>query len=313
MAIAFVFPGQGSQSPGMGKDLAENFSVSRQVFEEVDDALGFPLSRLCFEGPAEELQLTENTQPAILSVSVAAYRALESNGFPKPAFVAGHSLGEYSALVAAGVLSLSDAVKTVRQRGRYMQEAVPVGIGAMAAVMGAELSDIEKVCKDVSGDQVCSPANINAPNQVVIAGNANAIDRAIEGLKEVGAKRVVKLNVSAPFHCALMKPAQDRLEKDLEQLSFSEAIVPVVTNVDAAVTKDPAVIRDSLVRQVSSPVRWLESMRLLIDQGVQTFVEVGPGKVLSGLMRQISRDVNCFNVEDTVSLQAAVEKASANS
>ena len=313
MAIAFVFPGQGSQSPGMGKDLVENFSVSRQVFEEVDDAVGFPLSRLCFEGPAEELQLTENTQPAILSVSVAAYRALESNGFPKPAFVAGHSLGEYSALVAAGVLRLSDAVKTVRQRGRYMQEAVPVGIGAMAAVMGAELSDIEKVCKDVSGDEVCSPANINAPNQVVIAGNANAIDRAIEGLKEVGAKRVVKLNVSAPFHCALMKPAQDRLEKDLGQLSFSEAMVPVVTNVDAAVTKDPAVMRDSLIRQVSSPVRWLESMRLLIDQGVQTFVEIGPGKVLSGLMRQISRDVNCFNVEDTASLQAAVEKASANS
>ena len=313
MAIAFVFPGQGSQSPGMGKDLAENFSVSRQVFEEVDDALGFSLSRLCFEGPAEELQLTENTQPAILSVSIAAYRALEATGFPAPAFVAGHSLGEYSALVAAGVLSLSDAVKTVRQRGRYMQEAVPVGVGAMAAVMGAELSDIEKVCNDVRGEEVCSPANINAPNQIVIAGHATAIDRAIDGLKEIGAKRVVKLNVSAPFHCALMKPAQDRLEKDLEQLSFSEARVPVVTNVDAAVTKDPAAMRDSLVRQVSSPVRWLESMRLLIDQGVQTFVEVGPGKVLSGLMRQINRDVPCFNVEDAASLQAAMEKAAAHS
>ncbi|HEX7296264.1 MAG TPA: ACP S-malonyltransferase [Pyrinomonadaceae bacterium] len=313
MAIAFLFPGQGSQSPGMGKDLADKFSVSRQVFEEVDDALGFSLSRLCFEGPAEELQLTENTQPAILSVSVAAFRALEDTGFPPAAFVAGHSLGEYSALVAAGVLSLSDAAKTVRQRGRYMQEAVPVGTGAMAAVMGSELSEIEKVCKSVSGDQVCAPANINAPNQVVIAGDASAIDRAIEGLKEVGAKRVVKLNVSAPFHCALMKPAQDRLEKDLDQLSFREAKIPVVTNVDAAVTKDPAVMRDSLIRQVSSPVRWLESMRLLIDQGVQTFVEIGPGKVLSGLMRQISRDVNYFNVEDAASLQAAVEKASANS
>lgn len=297
----------------MGKDLADNYSVSRQVFEEVDDALGIPLSRLCFEGPAEELQLTENTQPAILAVSIAAYRALEANGFGAPAFVAGHSLGEYSALVAAGVLSLPDAVKTVRARGRYMQEAVPVGVGAMAAVMGAELDDIEKVCRDVRGDEVCSPANINSPNQVVIAGHATAIDRAIEALKEIGAKRVIKLNVSAPFHCALMKPAQDRLEKDLEQLLFSEATTPVVTNVDAAITSDPAVMCTSLIRQVSSPVRWLESMRLLFDQGVQTFIEVGPGKVLSGLMRQISRDVNCFNVEDAASLQAAVEKASANS
>jgi [acyl-carrier-protein] S-malonyltransferase len=300
----------------MGKDLAENFSASRQVFEEVDDALGFSLSRLCFEGPAEELQLTENTQPAILSVSVAAYRALEANGFPFPAFVAGHSLGEYSALVAAGVLSLSDAVKTVRARGRYMQEAVPVGVGAMAAVMGAELSDIEKVCKEVSGDEVCSPANINAPNQVVIAGHATAIDRAIEALKGIGAKRVVKLNVSAPFHCALMKPAQDRLAKDLEQLSFSTARTPVVTNVDARPTTTVSWLRDRLIRQVSSPVLWLESMSFLIMQRAQvieTFFEVGPGKVLSGLMRQISRDVNCFNVEDAASLRAAVEKAAAHS
>ena len=313
MAIACVFPGQGSQYPGMGKDLAENFSASRQVFEEVDDALGFPLSRLCFEGPAEDLQLTENTQPAILSVSVAAYRALEANGLPEPAFVAGHSLGEYSGLVAAGVLTLSDAVKTVRARGRYMQEAVPVGVGAMAAVIGAKLSDIEKVCREVSGEEVCSPANINAPNQIVIAGHATAIDRAVEALKEVGAKRVVKLNVSAPFHCALMKPAQDRLAKDLEQLSFSDAKASVVTNVDAVATKDPAVLRDSLIRQVSSPVRWFQSMSFLIDEGIRTFAEVGPGKVLSGLMRQISRDVNCFNVEDVAGLRAAVEKAAAHS
>lgn len=297
----------------MGKDLAESFSVSRQVFEEVDDALGFSLSRLCFEGPAEELQLTENTQPAILSVSVAAFRALESNGFPAPSFVAGHSLGEYTALVAAGVLGLGDAVKTVRARGRYMQEAVPVGLGAMAAVMGAELSDIEKVCKNVGGEEVCSPANINSPNQVVIAGHATAIDRAVDAMKEIGAKRVVKLNVSAPFHCALMKPAQDRLAADLEQLTFGEAKFPVVTNVDAAVTTDPLMLRDSLIRQVSSPVRWFESMRSLVDHGVQTFVEVGPGKVLSGLMRQINRDVNSFNVEDAASLQAAVEKATTNS
>ena len=291
----------------MGKDLAENFSVSRQVFEEVDDALGFSLSRLCFEGPAEELQLTQNTQPAILSVSIAAYSALEASGFPTPAFVAGHSLGEYSALVAAGALSLRDAVRTVRARGRYMQEAVPVGIGAMAAVLGAELSAIERVCESVRGAEVCSPANINAPNQVVIAGHATAIDRAVDAMKEAGAKRVVKLNVSAPFHCALMKPAQDRLAADLEQLGFEDVTIPVITNVDAAITQKGRELRDALIRQVSSPVRWLDSMKLLIDQGVDTFFEVGPGKVLVGLMRQISREVNCSNVEDTASLQTAVQ------
>ena len=313
MAIACIFPGQGSQYPGMGKDLDESFAASRQVFEEVDDALGFSLSRLCFEGPAEELQLTENTQPAILSVSIAAFRALEASGFPQPDFVAGHSLGEYSALVAAGVLNLSDAVKTVRARGRYMQEAVPVGVGAMAAVLGAELNDIERVCETVREGEVCSPANINAANQVVIAGHATAIDRAMEAMKEVGAKRVVKLNVSAPFHCALMKPAQDRLSVDLQELVFGEARTPVVTNVDALVTIEPAKLRDALIRQVSSPVKWLDSMRLLIDQGVKTFVEVGPGKVLAGLMRQISREVDCLNVENAESLRATVNKITVHS
>lgn len=307
-AVAYVFPGQGSQYPGMGKDLAENFSVARQVFEEVDDALGFKLSRLCFEGPAEELQLTENTQPAILTVSIATARSLEANGFPVPNFVAGHSLGEYSALVAAGAISLVDAVRTVRSRGQYMQEAVPLGVGAMAAVLGAELSEIERVCAQVSEGEICSPANINAPNQVVIAGHATAIDRAVEGMKEIGAKRVVKLNVSAPFHCALMKPAQDRLAVDLKQLAFNELQVPVVTNVDARITKDAGEVCDALIRQVSSPVRWLQSMTLLIEQGVGTFVEVGPGKVLSGLMRQIKREANCFNVEDAASLQATQAK-----
>jgi [acyl-carrier-protein] S-malonyltransferase len=222
-------------------------------------------------------------------------------------------LGEYSALVAAGVLSLGDAVTTVRARGRYMQEAVPVGVGAMAAVLGAELSDIENVCEAVSGQEVCAPANINSPNQVVIAGHAAAVERAMEALKEVGAKRVVKLNVSAPFHCELMKLAQDHLARDLEQLSFSTANMPVVTNVDAKVTSDPVTLRDSLVRQVSSPVRWLESMRLLIGQGAQTCVEVGPGKVLSGLMRQINREVNCLNVEDASGLRAMVTKVTAHS
>jgi len=300
--MALVFPGQGSQSPGMGKELAENFPVARQVFEEADDALGFAISRLCFEGPAEDLQLTENTQPAILTVSVAAFRAMQETGMAAPGFVAGHSLGEYSALVAAGALSLSDAVRTVRARGRYMQEAVPVGTGAMAAVIGGELDAIERICAEARGDQVCSIANFNSPNQSVIAGNTEAVDRAVEMLSGV-ARKVVKLKVSAPFHCALMKPAQDRLAADLAALSFNEPAIPVVTNVDARATTAPDELRDALVRQVSAPVRWVESMQLLIAGGVDTFVEAGPGKVLSGLMRQISRDVKMLNVEDAASLE----------
>ncbi len=304
-----IFPGQGSQSPGMGKELFEKFPVARQVFEEADDALGFSISRLCFEGPAEDLQLTENTQPAILTVSVAAFRVLMEAGMAAPAFVAGHSLGEYSALVAAGALKLPDGVRTVRARGRYMQEAVPVGTGAMAAVIGGELSEIQRVCEEaspnVSNGQVCSVANHNSPNQIVIAGNTEAVDRAIEVLKGI-AKRVIKLNVSAPFHCTLMKPAQDRLAPDLEQLVFNEPAMPVITNVDGRATTAPDQLRDALVRQVSSPVRWVESMQLLMQQGVETFVEVGPGKVLSGLMRQISRDVKTLNVEDAASLEATL-------
>jgi [acyl-carrier-protein] S-malonyltransferase len=300
---AIVFPGQGSQSPGMGKELAERFAVAREVFEEADEALGFPISRLCFDGPAENLQLTENTQPAILTVSVAAFRAMKEAGIGAPAFVAGHSLGEYSALVAAGALQLSDAVRTVRARGRYMQGAVPVGTGAMAAVIGGELGEIERVCAEARGNQVCSVANSNSPNQVVIAGNTEAVDRAVELLNGV-AKRVIKLKVSAPFHCALMKPAQDRLAPDLERLTFNEPTVPIVINVDARVTTAPDQLRDALIRQVSAPVRWLESMQLLMQQGVDTFVEVGPGKVLSGLMRQISREAKMLNVEDAGSLEA---------
>jgi [acyl-carrier-protein] S-malonyltransferase len=303
LRIGFVFPGQGSQAPGMGKDLAEKFPVARQVFEEADDALGFPISRLCFEGPAEDLQLTENTQPAILTVSVAAFRAGIEEGIGAPAFVAGHSLGEYSALVAAGTLSLSDAVRTVRARGRYMQEAVPVGTGAMAAVLGGELSEIQRICEEVTQGQVCSVANLNSPGQVVIAGNTEAVDRAVQGLSGV-AKRVIKLKVSAPFHCALMKPAQDRLAADLERLEFNKPAMPVVTNVDARATTAPDELRDALVRQVSAPVRWVDSMQLLIEQSVGTFVEAGPGKVLSGLMRQINRDVKMLNVEDAASLEA---------
>lgn len=302
-SAAMVFPGQGSQSPGMGKELADNVPAARQVFEEADEALGFAISRLCFEGPAEDLQLTENTQPAILTVSVAAFRAMMALGISAPAFVAGHSLGEYSALVAAGALSLSDAVRTVRARGRYMQEAVPVGTGAMAAVIGAELGDIQRICEETSENQVCSIANFNSPGQAVIAGNTEAVDRAVERLQAV-AKRVIKLKVSAPFHCALMKPAQDRLAQDLERLDFKEPAMPVVTNVDARATTAPDELRDALVRQVSAPVRWVDSMQLLIEQSVDTFVEVGPGKVLSGLMRQISRDVKTLNVENAASLES---------
>jgi len=287
----------------MGRELFEKSTAARQVFEESDDALGFAISRLCFEGPAEELQLTENTQPAILAVSVAAFRAMAESGIGAPAFVAGHSLGEYSALVAAGALRLSDAVRTVRARGRYMQEAVPVGTGAMAAVIGGELSDIQRVCEETRGEEVCSVANMNSPNQVVIAGNTEAVDRAIEALKRV-AKRVIKLNVSAPFHCALMKPAQDRLAMDLERLVFNEPAMPVVTNVDARPTRAPHELRDALIRQVSAPVRWVESMQLLAQQGVDKFVEAGPGKVLTGLMRQINRDVKTLNVEDAASLES---------
>jgi len=291
----------------MGKELADKFPVTRQIFEEADDALGFALSTLCFNGPAEELQLTENTQPAILATSVAVLRAIESEGFPKPDFVAGHSLGEYSALVAAGSLSVTDAVKTVRGRGRYMQEAVPVGTGAMAAILGSDVETVNAACGEAAQGQVCSAANINSPGQIVIAGDAAAIDRAIEILKARGAKRAVKLNVSAPFHCALMKPAQDRLSADLKQSQFNDLQTPLVTNVDAKPIKTGAEARDSLVRQVSQPVRWLQSVEFLSSHGVQTFIEIGPGKVLSGLVRQINRELRCLNVEDDSSLRASRE------
>ena len=301
---AYIFPGQGSQYAGMGSDLAENYPASREVFEEADEALGFPISRMCFEGTAEELQLTENTQPAILTTSIAALRAMEAEGFPSPDVVAGHSLGEYSALVAAGALSLSDAVRTVRLRGRFMQEAVPVGTGAMAAVMGADLSTVEEACKEAREDQVCSPANINSSNQIVIAGNAEAVDRAIGLLKERFGKRAIKLNVSAPFHCALMMPAQERLAAELEKIEFNDLRLPLITNVDAKRVTRGGDARASLIRQVSSPVRWLQSVQLLIEEGAGRFVEVGPGKVLSGLVRQIERSVSCVNVSDAESLAA---------
>jgi [acyl-carrier-protein] S-malonyltransferase len=305
--IAYIFPGQASQYAGMGKDLSDNYAAAREVFAEADEALGFSISGMCFGGSAEELQLTENTQPAILTVSVATLRAMQAEGLPAPDYVAGHSLGEYSALVAAGALSLSDAVRTVRARGRYMQEAVPLGSGAMAAVVGAELGTLMEICNEAQAGDVCTPANINSASQIVIAGHAGAVDRAIALLKERGIKRAIKLKVSAPFHCALMMPAQERLAADLEQLEFQDLRTPLVTNVDAAAIKAGAGARDALVRQVSSPVRWLESVELLWQEGVRTFVETGPGKVLSGLVRKIQAEARCLNVEDAASLNATRE------
>jgi [acyl-carrier-protein] S-malonyltransferase len=310
--IAFLFPGQGSQSIGMGKDLAANHAVARQTFEEADAALSYKLSQVCFEGPEDQLRLTEITQPAILTVSVAAWRVLDEKGL-KAGFVAGHSLGEYSAHVAAGTFSFADAVRTVRNRGKYMQEAVPVGVGAMAAILGMDPQKVADVCADAAQGQVCEAANINSPEQIVISGHTAAVERAAKLADERGAKRAKLLPVSAPFHCSLMKPAQDRLAADLGALQFADPRVPLVSNVDADVKKDGEASRDALVRQVTGSVRWDQSIRLLIAQGVQTFVEVGPGKVLSGLMRQIDRAQTSANVEDESSLTKALEKVAQSS
>ncbi len=305
--IAFIFPGQGSQSVGMGKDLYDNFPAAKEVFEEANDALGFSLSEMCFSGTAEDLALTANTQPAILTTSVAAFRAMEAEGFPSPDFVAGHSLGEYSALVAANALSFADAVRTVRKRGTYMQEAVPVGVGAMAAIIGLDLPAVEDGCRDAANGEICSPANINSPAQIVIAGNESAVDRAIEILKTRGAKRAIKLNVSAPFHCDLMLPAQEKLEKDLSEIHYSDLRFPIIENISAAENKSGERVKKALTEQVSKTVRWSPSVELLINSGVETFVEVGAGKVLCGLVRQINRDVRCLNVGDTESLKNSLE------
>lgn len=305
--VAYIFPGQGSQAVGMGKDLFDNYTAAREVFQAADDALSFSLSEMCFAGTDAELQLTANTQPAILTASIAAYRAMESEGFPKPAFVAGHSLGEYSALVAAGVLDFADAVRTVRKRGTYMQSAVPVGVGAMAAILGLDVATVEAGCAEAAEEQVCSPANMNSPSQVVIAGNADAVDRACEILKEKGAKRAIKLNVSAPFHCALMTPAQERLEADLKELKYSSFFFPIVHNVDAAANDDAGKVCDKLTSQVSSPVRWMQSVEMMAANGVEKFIEIGPGRVLTGLVRQIRKDAAYANVENTESLRNTLE------
>lgn len=305
--IAFVFPGQASQYPGMGKELVEKYSAARAVFDEADRALGFSISQMCFAGSEEDLKQTANTQPAILTCSVAIYRILAEKGIV-PDFLAGHSLGEYSGLVAAGALKFSDAVRLVRQRGQYMQEAVPAGVGAMAAIMGLSPAVVMDACKRAADGEVCSPANLNSPEQTVISGHAAAVKRAVEIASQSGAKRAVILAVSAPFHSALMMPAQERLQKDLQRTEFSNLRVPLVTNVDADTVNSGEEARDALARQVSLPVRWEESVRLLIDEGVNTFVEVGPGRVLVGLLRQIERSVGALNVEDEKSLATTLDK-----
>lgn len=299
---AFVFPGQASQYQGMGRDLYENYEEARNVFEEADQALGFSISKLCFEGPDSELQLTANTQPAILVVSVAVYRVLSKLGL-RPDYLAGHSLGEYSALVSAEALDLSTAVKLVRKRGLYMQEAVAVGVGAMAAIIGADLEVVKEVCTQVAGDEVCSPANLNTPTQAVIAGHKTAVERAIEELKARKAGRAKILPVSAPFHCALMKSAADKLALDLEEVNFQDPIFPIVNNVDANITTKGKDIRQNLIRQVCSPVRWVESVELMVNNGVERFIEVGPKNVLIGLIKNITRTSTLLNVEDKKTLE----------
>lgn len=308
MTTAFLFPGQGSQAVGMGKDLADRYAIARQTFEEADEALGTKLSQLCFEGPEDQLRLTENTQPAILTVSVAAWRVLqERDKRIKPTWVAGHSLGEYSAHLAAGTISFADAVRTVHNRGKYMQEAVPVGTGAMAAILGMDLDAVAAVCGEAAQAEVCEPANINSLDQIVISGHVAAVERAVQIAQERGAKRAILLPVSAPFHCSLMKPAQERLAVDLKKLEFSAPRVPVVCNVYAKPVEDAESAREALLYQVTGSVKWSESMKWLIARGIQTFVEVGPGKVLCGLMRQIDRSRKCLNVEDEGSLQKSLE------
>jgi [acyl-carrier-protein] S-malonyltransferase len=302
---AFVFPGQGAQYPGMGREAAGRYPVARAAFEQADAALGFCISRLCFEGSEEDLKLTENTQPAVLTTSVALFRILQERGI-RPDYVAGHSLGEYSALVAAGALKLEDAAPLVRRRGRYMQEAVGVDAGAMAAILGLDLNAVLRLCEQAAQGQVVAPANLNCPGQIVIAGHREAVERAITAAKASGAKRAILLQVSAPFHCALMKPAEERLAVDLDACLFADLQCPLVTNADARPIRSGTDARSALKRQVSRPVRWQEAIQCLLDDGVRRFVEVGPGRVLLGLVRSIDKSVTMLNAEDEKSVENVI-------
>ncbi|MBV9181657.1 MAG: ACP S-malonyltransferase [Acidobacteria bacterium] len=300
--IALLFPGQGSQVCGMGKDLAEHYPHARRLFEEADEALEIELSRLCFHGPEEQLRRTEITQPAILTTSIAAWAVFKQSS-PAPAFVAGHSLGEYSAHVVAGTIPFAEAVRAVHKRGQYMQEAVPDGVGAMAAILGMDVDAVISVCGEAAQGEVCEPANLNSPEQIVISGHRAAVERAVRLADERGAKRSKILPVSAPFHCSLMKAAEERLATDLANLSFERPRCPVVANVYARPVAEAETSREALIRQVTGSVKWSQSIDWLIGQQVDTFVEVGPGKVLCGLMRQIDRSKKCLNVEDQASLK----------
>lgn len=301
--IAFIFPGQGSQYPGMGKELADNFPVARQVFEEADDALGMKLSAICFAGSEDELKLTANTQPAILTASIAVLRAVEQETGLKGDYLAGHSLGEYSALVCSGALDFTDAVRTVRARGTFMQEAVPVGVGAMAAMLSIDRDALEEICREAAQGEVVSPANFNSPGQIVIAGHVGAVNRVIEIAKGKGFRKAMLLPVSAPFHCALMKPAAERLAEVVEALQSGAMKAAVVSNVEAKPNQDSARVKELLVAQVCSPVLWEQSVQEMAALGVDRFIEIGPGKVLSGLVKRISKDVSVANVEDTNGLK----------
>ena len=307
--IAFVFPGQGSQVAGMGKDIADAFPEAREVFEKIDKALGFPISKLCFEGPDEELKLTENTQPAILAVSSAIHAVMRARGSLQPDIVAGHSLGEYSAIVAAGGLTPAQAARIVRQRGRFMQEAVPVGTGAMAAILGPSLEEIRQICQEASQGEVVSPANLNAPGQIVIAGAKAAVERAMQIAKSRGVRRMILLPVSAPFHTDLMRPAEERLKPVIEEAPIRNLEVPLMSNVDASPIGTDHAIRNALIRQVVSPVRWIDGIQKMIEMGVRRFIEVGPGSVLSGLIKRINPDVEAIAINDRKSLEGILSSS----
>ncbi len=308
---AFVFPGQGSQYAGMGRDVAEKYPAARKVFDDIDAALGISISQLCFEGPEDQLKLTENTQPAILAVSSALHAVLEEHGATRRDLVAGHSLGEYSAIVSVGGLTPAEAAKIVRARGRFMQDAVPVGTGGMAALIGPSVEDARAICEEAAQGEIVSVANINAPGQIVIAGSKSAIERAIEIAKSRGVRRALPLPVSAPFHCELMKPAADRLEPILDEANFKDLWFSLVSNVDASPIGTSTAVRNALLRQVASPVRWVESVQKMVSMGVKRFVEIGPGNVLTGLIKRIDPNVELINVSDVPTLEAFLEKAKA--